>query len=255
MYRNIIDTHAHYDDCAFDPDRDEIISSLPGQGICAVINCGTNETNSLAAVELTRKYSFFYAAAGVHPSDCLLVGENWLDEIKTLLADEKCVAVGEIGLDYHYDDTPRDLQLEFFEKQLRLSLELSLPVIIHDREAHADTMSLLKKYRPKGVLHCFSGSVETMNEALSLGLYIGFGGAVTFKNAKKPLECAACVPSDRLLLETDCPYMTPVPHRGKRNYSGFIPLSAEAIAQARGTDAQTLIDAAAQNARVLFGIQ
>ena len=167
---------------------------------------------------------------------------------------KKCVAIGEIGLDYHYDFSPRELQKEIFELQLKLSKELDLPVIIHDREAHEDTMTLLKKYRPKGVVHCFSGSVEMAQEVLKLGMYIGLGGAVTFKNARKPLEVAEIVPEDRLLLETDCPYMTPVPHRGKRNDPSFVPIIAQCIADARGEDADALAKNCLENGKRLFGI-
>ncbi len=178
-----------------------------------------------------------------------------LERIKELYSHKKCVAVGEIGLEYHYDFVPKDLQLDIFEKQLALANELDLPVIVHDREAHEDTMRLLKKYKPKGVVHCFSGSVETAKETLKLGMYIGLGGAVTFKNAKKPLEVAEYVPEDRLLLETDCPYMSPVPFRGRRNSSELIAYSAEKIAEVRHADAQQLINSAAENARRLFEIE
>lgn len=255
MYKGIIDTHAHYNDESFSSDMEEVLSSLPAAGISGIINCGTDTKSSEVCMGLTEKYGFVYAAAGVHPSDCLHETEGWIEKIKELCLREKCVAVGEIGLDYHYDDTPRDVQLEFFERQLQLANELNMPVIVHDREAHADTMELLKRYSPAGVMHCFSGSVEMMNETLALGMYIGLGGAVTFKNARKPVEVAKAVPSDRLLLETDCPYMTPVPFRGHRNDSTLIPYTAEFIAGVRDTDTQKLIDTAADNARRLFGIK
>ena len=173
---------------------------------------------------------------------------------RQLYEKKKVIAVGEIGLDYHYDFSPREKQKEVFERQLILANELNLPVIVHDREAHEDTLMLLKKYKPKGVVHCFSGSTEGAREILSLGMYIGLGGAVTFKNARKPLEVAAFVPEDRLLLETDCPYMAPVPFRGKRCDSSMIPFSAERIAEVRKTDVQTLIDRCCKNAQTLFGI-
>jgi TatD DNase family protein len=174
--------------------------------------------------------------------------------MRVLYDDPKVIAVGEIGLDYYWDTVPKDVQLAVFERQLILANELDLPVIIHDREAHGDTLALLQKHRPKGVLHCFSGSVEMMEEAVKLGLYIGLGGAVTFKNAKKPLAVAAAVPADRLLLETDCPYMAPVPFRGKRNDSSLIAYVAQVIAQLRNADAQALVDRCRENANRIFGL-
>lgn len=254
MYKGIIDTHAHYNDECFSIDMEEILSSLPEKGIANIINCGTDTVSSDICLQLAEKYDCVYAAAGIHPSDCLHEKGGWEEKLKEQCGQKKCVAVGEIGLDYHYDDTPKDIQLEFFEKQLILANELSMPVIVHDREAHLDTMNLLKKYKPAGVMHCFSGSVEMMYETLAIGMYIGLGGAVTFKNAKKPVDVARTVPLDRLLLETDCPYMTPVPFRGKRNDSSLIPYTAEFIAELRGMDTQELIDIAADNARKLFGI-
>ena len=254
MYENIFDTHAHYNDESFDTDRDEVLSSLPNKGVSGVINCGTTLLSSAACRELAEKYGFAYFAAGIHPEDCEEQKESDIDALLPLLEHKKCVAVGEIGLDYHYTPKNRTRQLLFFEKQLRIAKEYDLPVIIHDREAHADTLELLKKYRPKGVLHCFSGSAETAKEVVALGMYIGLGGAVTFKNARRPLEVAAVVPSDRLLLETDCPYMAPVPFRGKRNDSSLIPYAAEVIAAVRNDTAQNIINIAADNARTLFGL-
>ena len=168
--------------------------------------------------------------------------------------NKKVVAIGEIGLDYHYDFSPREKQKEVFAAQLELANELNLPVIIHDREAHADTLELVKKYRPKGIIHCFSGSAETAKEFLKLGMYIGFTGSVTFKNANKLLLAAEVVPEDRILLETDCPYMAPVPYRGRRCDSSLIPATAERLAEIRGTDAQTLIDKAFENGCRIYGI-
>lgn len=249
---NIFDSHAHYDSEAFDEDRHELVSSLPDSGVCGVINCASDIKSSYTSLTLAEKYPFIYAACGVHPHEAGDAGENWYEELKTLCAKEKCVAVGEIGLDYHYDFSPRELQKEFFEKQLRLANELDLPVIVHDREAHEDTMELLLKYKPKGVVHCFSGSVETAKEVVKIGMYIGLGGAVTFKNARKPLEVAAYVPDERLLIETDSPYMTPVPHRGKRCDSSYIPFTAEVLAAARGRTAEEILDLTRKNANTLF---
>lgn len=254
MYNNIFDTHAHYDDEKFDEDRESLLESMPSKGVVNIINCGCDLQSSLRSIEFTEKYDYFYCAVGIHPSNITDASYEELEKIKELYRRNKCVAVGEIGLEYHYDFVPKDLQLDFFEKQLRLANELELPVIVHDREAHEDTMNLLKKYKPKGVVHCFSGSVEMAKEVLKLGMYIGLGGAVTFKSARKPLEVAEYLPSDRLLLETDCPYMSPVPFRGQRNSSDLIAFSAEKIAEVRNTDTQQLINIAAENAHRLFKI-
>ncbi len=252
---NIFDTHAHYDDEAFDEDREILLSSLNGRGVSLVIDCGCDAASSKKAIELSEKYDFIYAAVGIHPHEAEEAGENDLDEIRRLLKHKKAVAIGEIGLDYHYDFSPRELQKEYFEKQIVLAKELDMPIIVHDREAHEDTLELLRKYKPKGVLHCFSGSVESAKEIISLGMYIGLGGAVTFKNARKPLEVAEFVPLDRLLLETDAPYMTPVPFRGKRNDSSLIPYTAIKIAEVKGLDPQTVVNAANENGKRLFGIK
>ena len=192
-YTSIFDSHAHFDDEKFNEDRDEILSSLPSKGISGVINCGTNLQTSEFSIELSEKFGFVYAAVGFHPHEVTEFDDASLLEVKRLAQNEKVVAIGEIGLDYYYDFSPREKQIEAFEKQLELAAELSLPVIIHNRDAHADTLEILKKHRPKGVLHCFSGSAEMAQEIIKLGMYIGLGGAVTFKNAKKPLEVAAVI--------------------------------------------------------------
>ncbi len=249
----IYDSHAHYNDEAFDEDRAELLASLPERGVCAVINCGTDIKTSEYSLALSREYPFIRAACGIHPHEAAACEADYLPALRKMLNDEKCVAVGEIGLDYHYDFSPRDIQLKLFEEQIILANELNLPIIVHDRESHEDTLNLLKKHRPKGVVHCFSGSAEMANEVVKLGMYIGLGGAVTFKNARKPLEVAAVVPDDRLLIETDCPYMTPVPFRGKRNDSSFIPFAAEVLAQVKNTDAESILEMTRQNANILFG--
>ena len=254
MYRGIFDTHAHYDDARFDEDRDTLLCSLPQKGVARVINCGVDLASSKTTLALAHKYDYVYAAIGFHPEDCGDATDADFEALLPLYGDPKVVAVGEIGLDYYWDTVPKETQKAVFERQLILANELHKPVIVHDREAHADTLALLKKHRPQGVLHCFSGSVESMREAVDLGLYIGLGGAVTFKNAKKPLAVAAAAPADRLLLETDCPYMAPVPFRGKRNDSSLIAYVAEVIASVRGVDVQQLIDQCRENANRLFGI-
>lgn len=252
---NIFDSHAHYDSEAFNDDRKELLNALQGQGVCGIINCGSDMASSLASLELADEFDYIYAACGVHPHEAEGCKQGYLPVLKKLCMEKKCVAVGEIGLDYHYDFSPRDIQKKVFEQQLVLAKELDLPVIIHDREAHEDTFELLKRYKPKGVVHCFSGSAEMAKEVIKLGMYIGLGGAVTFKNARKPLEVAAVVPSDRLLIETDCPYMTPVPHRGKRCDSSYIPFTAEVLASARNTTAEEILDLTRKNANTLFGLE
>ncbi len=254
MYSNIFDTHAHYDDSRFAEDRYELLSSLKDKGVSQIINCGCDLKSSLTTVALSEKYDFIYAAVGVHAHEAEETTESDLAEIEKLYKNNRVVAVGEIGLDYHYDFSPRERQLEIFEKQLILAKKLKLPVIIHDREAHEDTMNLLKKYRPEGVVHCFSGSAEMAKEIVKLGMYIGIGGAVTFKNAKKPVEVAQYLPLDRLLLETDAPYMTPVPFRGQRCDSAHIAYTAEKIAEIKGIEVQELINICNENAKRLFRI-
>ena len=252
---NIFDSHAHYDSEAFNDDRKELLSALQGQGVCGIINCGSDMASSLASLELADEFDFIYAACGVHPHEAEGCKQGYLPVLKKLCSEEKCVAVGEIGLDYHYDFSPRDIQKTVFEQQLVLAKELDLPVIIHDREAHEDTLELLKRYKPKGVVHCFSGSVEMAKEIVKLGMYIGLGGAVTFKNARKPLEVAAYVPDEKLLIETDCPYMTPVPHRGKRCDSSYIPFTAQVLADARNSTPEAILDLTRKNANTLFELE
>ncbi len=252
---NIFDSHAHYDSEDFNEDRKELLNALPQRGICGVVNCASDLATSLTCLELADEYNYIYAACGVHPHEASKCKEGYISVLKKLCMSEKCVAVGEIGLDYHYDFSPRDVQLKFFEEQIILANELNLPIIVHDREAHEDTMNLLKKYKPKGVVHCFSGSVEMAKEVIKLGMYIGLGGAVTFKNARKPIEVAAFVPDDRLVIETDCPYMTPVPYRGQRNDSSYIPYSAEIIAGVRNTTAEEILNLTRKNANTLFGLE
>lgn len=254
MYNNIFDTHAHYDDEQFDSDRSELLASLTDKGISGVISCGVNAESSKANIDLSEKYPFIYAAVGYHGLNTEDLTGDYLDILKDLIKNEKTVAIGEIGLDYHYEKETRDIQLKIFKEQIKLANEYDLPVIVHDREAHEDTLNILKELKPKGVIHCFTGSVEMAKEIVKLGMYIGLGGAVTFKNAVKPVEVAKFVPADRLLVETDCPYMTPVPFRGKRNDSSLIPYTAEKIAEVRGVTAQEILDLTAENARALFRI-
>lgn len=254
MYYNIFDTHAHYDDERFSEDSEELLSSFQKNGVSGVISCGVNAQSSKANIELAKKYPFMYAAVGYHGLNTEDLTDDYIDILKSLVKNEKTVAIGEIGLDYHYEKESRDIQLEIFTKQIELANEYNLPVIVHDREAHEDTLRILKQLKPKGVVHCFSGSVEMAKEIVKLGMYIGLGGAVTFKNAVKPVEVARYVPEDRLLLETDAPYMTPVPFRGKRCTSLHIPYTAEKIAEIRGIETQELLNLTDKNARELFNI-
>ena len=254
--RNIFDSHAHYDDSQFDGDREELLGHiLPEKGVSGVINMAADLASCQTTWELTQRYDYVYGAAGIHPEEARDLPHDWLEQVRAWLGRPKMVAVGEIGLDYHWlDACPKDRQQEVFADQLELARELSLPVVVHDREAHADTLAFLQRYRPAGVVHCFSGSWETAREILNLGMYIGLGGVVTFKNARHPVEVAKNIPLDRLLLETDCPYMAPVPFRGKRNDSSLIAYVAERIGEVRGQPAEEILQAAEANARRLFAI-
>ena len=250
----IFDSHAHYDDEKFETDRQDVLDGLFSDSICGIINCGCNLKSSLMSVELAKKYNGIYAAVGVHPHEAEDTDNNECSEICKLLNEEKVVAIGEIGLDFHYDFSPREIQIDMFEKQVKLAKELDLPIIVHDREAHEETYKILRKYGPKGVVHCFSGSVELAKETVKLGMYIGLGGAVTFKNAVKPVEVAKFVPMDRILLETDAPYMSPVPMRGKRCTSDMIKFTAQKIAEVKELETANVIDIACENTKKLFNI-
>ncbi len=254
MYNNIFDTHSHFDDDKFDNDRFALLNSMKDKGIANIVSCGCDIKTTQFNQILSQKFDFLYFSAGFHP-ECL-EGFN-LDDINRLeefAKDEKCVAIGEIGLDYHWMSSPKQVQIDFFEKQIELAKGLDMPVIVHDREAHGDTLDVLRKMQPKGVLHCFSGSKEMAKEIIKLGMYIGLNGVVTFPNARKSLEVAKEIPLDRLVLETDAPYLAPVPHRGKRNDSSYIPHTAEKIAQLLNMDTQELIDITTQNAKRLYNM-
>lgn len=251
----IFDSHAHYDSERFDGIRDDVISSMPSNNVSGIVNCGSDIASSKTSISLAEKYPFIYAAVGVHPHEAEASPEDYLDILRDLSGHDKVVAIGEIGLDYHYDLSPRDLQKRFLSEQLALAAELDLPVILHDRESHEDMYSILSRFAPlKGVMHCFSGSVELMRQALSYGLYIGIGGSLTFKNARVPVEVAAAVPMDRFLLETDAPYMAPVPHRGETNVSPFIIHVAEKMAEIRNVSVDEILLRGEENAKTLFGI-
>lgn len=261
---NIFDTHAHYSSHRFDSDRDEVLSALPAGGVCGVVECATHSGDARAVLDLAHRYPYVRAALGIHPESLIeddaatvtVFHGDWraeLDALRPLFADPAVVAVGEIGLDHHWP-VPADEQYALFEAQLRLAAELGLPASIHDREAHAEMYALLKQYKPKGVLHCYSGSAEDAVWLAEQGLYFGFGGAVTYKNAKRAAKVLAVVPRDRVLLETDCPYMAPEPVRGHRNDSRNIAHVAAYIAGLWGMDAQQVLDLTAQNAKSLFNL-
>lgn len=253
MMRGIFDSHAHYDAEAFDEDREELLDALPSGGVEGVICAADSLASVRRCIALAERYPYIRAAAGIHPENAGAAREEEEEELRLLCRRPQVVAVGEIGLDYHYEDAcPRETQKHWMERQLALAVELDLPVIVHDREAHEDTLRLLADKRPAGVVHCFSGSVEMMREVVRLGMYIGLGGVVTFKNARRPVEVAAAVPEDRLLLETDAPYMAPVPFRGKRCDSTMIAYTAARIAEIRGVSVEELLAATAANARRLF---
>ncbi|MDF2505612.1 TatD family hydrolase [Clostridium sp.] len=231
----IFDSHAHYDDEAFNGDREQVIKELRENEIIGVLNCGASLEGARDSVKLSDKYDFFYAAVGIHPEFAHIINEDVIEELRSLAKNQKVRAIGEIGLDYHYEENPpREVQKKAFIKQMQLAEELNLPVVIHNREAHADTLEIIKQF-PKvhGVVHCFSGSLEMARECIKLGYYIGFTGVVTFKNARKTVEVAREIPLDKMLLETDCPYMAPEPNRGKRNRSDYIEYIAEKIAEIR----------------------
>ena len=249
---NIFDSHAHYDSDAFEADRKELLSALPSQGVCGIINCGSDMASSISSLELADEFDFVYAACGIHPHEAVSCQQGYLPVLKKLCMEEKCVAVGEIGLDYHYDFSPRDKQKQVFEQQILLAKELDLPVIVHDREAHEDTLELLKRYKPKGVVHCFSGSPEMAAELIKIGMYIGISGVITFKNAKKLPDVVKMLPMDKLLLETDAPYLAPVPYRGKTNNSSMIYLSAEKIGEIKNIDTISVLKQSIENTKTLF---
>lgn len=252
----MFDTHAHIDDRAFREDRDALLEGLADKGVQLVMNPGCSLESSRNAVALAEKYSFVYAAVGSHPDVANEVNETVLDEYRKLckLCD-KVKAIGEIGIDYHYEDIPRQLQLKAFRMQMELAEELNLPVIVHEREAHEDGIAVVREF-PKvtGVFHCYSGSAEMARQLVDKGWYIGFTGVLTFKNARKAVETAASLPLDRIVLETDCPYMAPDPFRGKRNDPGYLFRMAEKLAEIRGVDVEEIKMITTENGKRLYRI-
>ena len=250
----IFETHAHYDDEAFDDDRESLILSLKDRGVVGIVSCGCDIASTVANQNLSHSFDNFYFAAGFHPENLEDFSVEDLEKLEPFFADEKCVAVGEIGLDYHWMNSTKEKQRELFVAQIELAKAKGLPVIVHDREAHGDTLDILKATKPSGVLHCFSGSVEMAREVIKLGMFLGFNGVATFKNARKIPEVIREIPLDRIVLETDCPYLAPEPHRGKRNDSSFIPFIAQRIGEILGISAQEVLDVTNKNARALYNL-
>lgn len=253
----LIDTHAHLDSSRFNKDRAEVIKNARDTGVSYIVNIGADLRSSRYSVKLAREYPFIFATVGIHPHDAIGLDANVLAELEKLAGEEKVVAIGEIGLDYYYDHSPRDIQRAAFIDQLVLAKKLNLPIVVHSREAEEDTMNILKEHYAgagTGILHCFSGSLAMAREALDLGFYLAFGGVVTFKNAGGLLEVLREIPLDRILLETDCPYLTPVPHRGKRNEPAYLPYVAEKIAEIKGVAIEELAEITTANAIRVYNL-
>lgn len=250
------DTHAHLDDGRFSEDREAMIQSVFDSGVNLVVNVGADMDGSKASVHLASQYDGIYAAVGIHPYDAQSMTEEDIEVLRELSKSPKVVAVGEIGLDYHYDEADKDKQKEWFLRQIKLAEELNLPYIVHDREAHADCLEVIKKSGYfRGVMHCFSGSSEMARELCDLGFYISFAGPVTFKNGKKAKEAAKNVPLDRILIETDSPYLSPEPYRGQRNDSSKVRFVAKEIAELRGMTEEVLANITLENGKRFFGIE
>lgn len=250
------DTHTHLDDEKFDQDRELVIENLKKEGVSLAVNVGADLTSSKNSIALAEQYDFIYAAVGVHPNEVGEMQDEDLETLADMAKHEKVVAVGEIGLDYHYDEPGRDVQKLWFEKQLRLAQTLNMPFVVHDRDAHQDTLELLKKVGYyNGVMHCFSGSCEMAKILLDLGFYISIAGQVTFKNAPKVKEVAKMVPADRLFIETDSPYLTPEPHRGERNNSANVKFTCAKIAELKGICAEELAKVTLENGKKFYGIR
>ncbi|MBP5169199.1 MAG: TatD family hydrolase [Oscillospiraceae bacterium] len=248
-----IDTHAHYDDKAFDTDRNELLSLLPAYGVEAIIDPGCNLSSSMQARSLAEAFPHVYFAAGIHPEELTDLPDDWLSQITRIADSTKCVAIGEIGLDYYWDASEKELQKQVFEAQLNIAHSLNLPVIIHDREAHGDCFEIISRHREnRGVFHCYSGSAEMASELLKMGWYLGFDGPITYKNARKAVEVLSLTPLDKILIETDSPYLSPIPVRGKRNDSRNLRFIVEKIAEVKGLSVEEIVSATSQNAKMLF---
>ena len=252
----LFDTHAHMDDRAFDTDRETLLAALPEQGIGLLMNPGCSLESSRNAAALAETYSYMYAAVGSHPDAADEVNDQVLEEYRKLCKlNPKIKAIGEIGLDYHYEDIPRQLQQKAFIAQMELAQELNLPVIVHERDAHEDGMAIIRQFpHVRGVFHCYSGSAEMARHLVDLGWYIGFTGVLTFKNARKAIETAESIPLERIVLETDCPYMAPEPFRGKRNHPGYLYRMAEKLAEIRSVSVEEICEITTENGKRLYHI-
>ncbi|MCX7842969.1 MAG: TatD family hydrolase [Clostridia bacterium] len=253
----LFDTHAHYDDSKFDKDRSEIIQKAFESGVGYILNASCNISSAVESISLSQQFEFVYAAIGVHPHNVEGMNENTIVTLGDFAQNTKVKAIGEIGLDYYYHFAPKEQQKSWFIRQIGLARNLRLPIIVHNRDAHEDSLKIIKNENAKevgGVFHCFSGSVEMARELLNNNFYISVGGALTFKNAVKAVEVVKAVPMDRLLIETDCPYLTPEPHRGKRNDSSYVRFVAEKVAEIRGMTFDEVVEATTLNAKTLFKI-
>ena len=252
----LFDTHAHYDDERFDGDREALLAPMPEKNVGLIVNPGCDIPSSRAAVALAGKFDFVYAAVGIHPENCADFEPEQIEKLRELAKEPKVVAIGEIGLDYYWaENPPKDLQQMVLRRQLLLAQELRLPVIIHDRDAHADTMAIVREFpQVRGVFHCFAGSTEMARELIGMGWMLSFNGAATFKNARKAPEVIAAVPLEKLMIETDAPYLTPVPHRGERNDSSYVRFVAEKIAEIKGLSPEEVERVTWENGRRFFGI-
>ena len=251
----LFDTHAHLNDPAFDADRAELMAGLRDKGIGFVMNAGCSLQSSRDIIAMAEKYPWLYASVGSHPDSADEVNNAVIEAYRVLCRHEKVKAIGEIGLDYYYEDIPRDIQKNAFRMQMALAKEVDLPVIIHEREAHDDGMRIVKEFPGvTGVFHCYSGSAEMARQLVNMGWYIGFTGVLTFKNARKAVETAASIPLERIVLETDCPFMAPEPYRGKRNDPGYLIKMAEKLAEIRGISTEEAITATTENAKRLYRI-
>ena len=253
----IFDTHAHYDSSRFKKDRDAVLSGLPAQGVTLVVNQGCEVASSRFSVELAKKYPHVYAAVGIHPQDCGGCTDADFDAIRALAGEEKVVAIGEIGMDYHWEENPpKEFQEEVFRRQIELALELDLPIVVHDRDAHGDSLQIVLDYPElRGVFHCFAGSPEMAKELLKRGWYLGFDGPITYPNNRRAPEVVAVTPLDRIVVETDAPYLPPTPYRGKRNESRYLSYVIDQLAEWKGVSAQEMEDQTFQNGKRLFGLE
>ena len=250
------DTHAHYDSSKFSADRDEVLRAVHESGVSLIVDPGDTLERSKNALALARQYDFVFAAVGVHPEEYDTWTDDTVDGLRALAADEKVVAIGEIGLDYYWDKEHTELQKAMFRAQIALALELDLPIIVHDREAHGDCLAIVSDYPAlRGVFHCYSGSAEMAKELLRRGWYLGFDGPITYKNNVKAMEVLAVTPLDRIVLETDSPYLAPVPNRGKRNDSRNLPFIAEIVAREKGLSVEEIAAVTTENGKRLFGIE